>query len=61
MNECKALIYISNKIVLRDPIVCCSYKPIDQPQCKFYKECANEVIKPLLSARCWKNFQKNIK
>lgn len=57
-NECRVGIYATNKIVLHDPIVCSGHKPIDQPQCKYFKQCAEEVIKPILTPIRWRNFQK---
>lgn len=55
-NECKAGQYFHNIVILRTPLVC--FGGFGQPQCKYFKECAEEVIKPILIPIKWRNFQR---
>lgn len=61
-NECKAGHYKTNIVIVRTPLVCFGNDYLGQPQCPYFKGCAEEVIKPILTAIKWRNFQrKNIK
>lgn len=56
MNECKAGQYTTNTVIVKCPLVC--FGGFGQSQCKYFSECANEVIKPILTERKWNNFKK---
>ncbi len=38
-SECKTGDYKDNSILFHGPIICWGFKPTDQPQCKYLKEC----------------------